>query len=859
MKEFIAETGGRYTYSDDILNLQELASSMTEIFSACSNFIISGCEIEDENITPGYVWLNGKVRSYHGSKERVFPFYIYEYNSYESVTYANEENKKGRCIYTCMGSIEIPLSTDLLTGELPQYIEIRKEYAPRFIDKFIGKYALLVDSPFAKQTVKKDLIVAGNFTGEKNIESKTALSVVNETKGFALKNIVKASGDGSVGLYKSGLLVNEIVINTNGEFSLYKANQLIATFKQSGIAVNNFNSQSATIGSYQIGNSIENITDENDSGSVIVNYSGARKQGLFFRDFVIYDGRLSPQPLLKVEGKTKITHINGYLHINGNGELISIINKSYSKNDKQLTGCISWLDKNNLSFAKLGFVTSNNYDFSIDNTVGNLTLSTIGYIDFKGEVRIKGNNINNLFVNYSDFKEELKKKVSCELNKQLSTEDFTTELLIKLREIRTGNIENEEEGYALVKNVIFSLNKKISKAANLSDVVNKSTARANLEVYSKDEVSNSFLKISGKLQELVNLTAQEINDLTPEEAGALKASKQQAIREVLGAEKSGTGDLKLTKSLNLSDLPDKEKTRKNLGVYSSAQVDKLLSGYLPNSSEYKGVIFTQENKSKLEAISTGNFTGVDAENNPIPQKDGYVLVSHIIKELDKKANRLMDGYNESDRKTIASNLGLYTKTETDGRYTTVSELFQDYITYLVKSGKTTTQAQTILREKLNVLSKEDVTANYLRKDGKLSDLILPNVDAKKLACRTIGAAYADEYQSKLKDTGWLQMTNSGNTDTRRLFIRQIGNIVCIQGIVNTGCKNGTHWGGSVAYIPNQIDPPKYGLQTSAQIFNDDHKYNRGTTFVLRGGERNIVLYESGHNNQDTELNFTYMT
>ena len=25
MKEYIAETGGRYTYSDDILNLQELA------------------------------------------------------------------------------------------------------------------------------------------------------------------------------------------------------------------------------------------------------------------------------------------------------------------------------------------------------------------------------------------------------------------------------------------------------------------------------------------------------------------------------------------------------------------------------------------------------------------------------------------------------------------------------------------------------------------------------------------------------------------------------------------------------------------------------------------------------------------
>lgn len=47
MKEYIAETGGRYTYSDDILNLQELALSMSAVFDGCSDFIISGCEIEE--------------------------------------------------------------------------------------------------------------------------------------------------------------------------------------------------------------------------------------------------------------------------------------------------------------------------------------------------------------------------------------------------------------------------------------------------------------------------------------------------------------------------------------------------------------------------------------------------------------------------------------------------------------------------------------------------------------------------------------------------------------------------------------------------------------------------------------------
>ena len=57
MKEYVAETGGRYTYSDDILNLQELALSMSAIFDGCSDFIISGCMVDGAVISPGYVWL----------------------------------------------------------------------------------------------------------------------------------------------------------------------------------------------------------------------------------------------------------------------------------------------------------------------------------------------------------------------------------------------------------------------------------------------------------------------------------------------------------------------------------------------------------------------------------------------------------------------------------------------------------------------------------------------------------------------------------------------------------------------------------------------------------------------------------
>ena len=95
MKEYVAETGGRYTYADDILNLQELALSMTSIFSECTDFIISGCIVSGNAIASGYVWLNGKVRYFEGCPTASFPYYIYERNLSDTVTYANEMNKKG--------------------------------------------------------------------------------------------------------------------------------------------------------------------------------------------------------------------------------------------------------------------------------------------------------------------------------------------------------------------------------------------------------------------------------------------------------------------------------------------------------------------------------------------------------------------------------------------------------------------------------------------------------------------------------------------------------------------------------------------------------------------------------------------
>ncbi|NDV80848.1 hypothetical protein [Bacteroides sp. 51] len=859
MKEYIAETGGRYTYSDDILNLQELSLSMTSIFEGCSNFVISGCEIFGAEITSGFVWINGKVRHYGGCKDATFPYYIYESNKNDTVVYANEVNKKGRCNYLCSGGQFVPEIPDAITGKVPQFIEVTASYTPRFLDKFIGRYAVLLDTPFARQTIKKDLVFAGKVTGESEILSKTAFSVVNEAKGYYLKNIVKADGKASVGAYLNGLLVNEIVLNTDGSFSFYKQSKEIARVSESGFEYTYSSATSSRIGSLSISaEDIYNTEVDSDEGAVNINRTGYNNSSSRFRNFHVYNGKQTP--IFQVFGKTAGVWVNGTLTVNNPGGGVELCNTSYSRTAKKLLNTIRWTDVAKETIAYAGFNEENSFDFTLANHLGNVVISSKGHVNIIGELHIGGINIATTYVDQKTFLDELKKKVDGVSGRQLSEENFTKAHKEKLDGFVAENIGSQGNGFVTSKDATEQLGKKLDKAQNLKDVESVATARINLSVYSRAETDNTFLKVSGNLQELIALTAEQASSMSTEEIAALKEEKQEIVRRNIDAEKKGSAELRLAKKMNLSDLTDKVAARKNIAVYSIEEVDKLMAGKLSTDSGYTGVVFTTDHKQKLEAIKTGVFSGMDADGKSVSQVEGYALVSSVAKELSKKANLLLDGYTQDQKKAITKNIDVYSTEETKAKFAAVDSLFQDYITYLVKQGHTTAQAQQMLREKLSLLSKEEVVDTYLRKDARLTDLLISKNEEKKQLCRLLGAAYAEEYQPLLKDTGWIQMSESGsNTDARQLFIRQIGNIVCIQGIINTGKRDGSNKGGVVAIIPNSISPPKYGLRQSYTDYNDDHKHNRGSSFIIQANSRKILLYESGWYNVLTEIHFTYMT
>lgn len=851
MKEYVADTGGRYTYVDDILNLQELALSMTAIFRGCDDFIISGCEVTGYAISPGYVWINGKIRYFEGCVTAAFPYYIYEKNGTDTVVYAGDVNKKGRNNYLCAGSNILPTFTDTVTGKVPALIEVTKTYAPRFLDKFFGHYAVLLDTPFSKQTIKKDLVVTGKLTTETGLESKTAVSVVSPS-GYSLKQLVKQDGTASFGSYLNGLLVSEICISTDGFISLLKGKTELARIDENGITYTHASGTSSRTGLLRIEkNSIVNVADTTDKGSVDINSAGLENGTSVFRDFRVFDGKQAGIPVLHVKGKTKEVCANGIFTVNGKS--VTIVS------DVSETNALYYADAEGTEVASAGFVSTGGVDFSLINNIGDIRLFPKEFVNITGDLKVNEISLKDIYVNKKSFTDALAGKVDSVKGKQLSTEDFTAKYKKKLDAISTGEVQTGGEGYVTATQVKDALAKKLTVSSNLADIPDKKAARASLDMYSREETGQLFLKISGNLQELVSLSADEINGLTAEQIAALKAEKQAAVRDNLDAEKKGTGELKLNKAGNLSDLADKASARRNISVYSTTEVDKLLSGKLGTDSAYTGAVFTPDMKRKLEGIETGSFAYVDNDDVSHAEVEGYVLLSHVRKELAKKAGRLLDGYTDEEKASIAANINVYSRIETDTKYAGIALLFQDYINYLVAQGKKVADAQKILRDKLDVLSKADVSGTYLRKDSKLSDLSLPNTDAKKQVCRTLGAAYAQDYQTKIADTGWLRMANSGNgTDTSRLFVRQIGNIVSIQGVINTARRDGDHWGGTVAVLPNQISPPRYGVRTTLCDWNDDAKYNRGTSFVLSGGSRNIRIFESGWYNVDTDMNFTYM-
>lgn len=859
MKEFTAEPGGRYTYADDVLNLQQLALSLTALFDGCADFVISGCEIAENRITAGYVWLGGKVRYFEGGEYTKLPYYIHEYNFTDTVVYANQINKDGRKNYLSRGSETVIQTPDELTGLPPRFLKITEEYTPRLKDKFFGHYSLLLDGPYESQAVQKNIFLNGKLSSEKEVETATALLVTDKKTGRSFRCTVAEDGKVTFANYDGSSLVARIEMSGNGTAIYGSGSKPLASVTHDGIFSDSSHHESIHAGNMCISkDGIINLGDATDEGAVCINRTGKDNGTNLFRDFKVYDGKGSAVPVFNITGRTSEVDVRGLLRVRCLQESIVLRNESALKGDAALTSYLLWEDRAGEKIANIGYTATDSFDFTVTNNVGNLVLIPKNSVEIKGALKVGGKDISDTYVNQKDFTASLSHKVDKVAGKGLSAEDFTVELKRKLDNIATGSLAAGSEGYATAADVQKELRKKLDTAANLSDVKDKAAVRENLSVYSRAECEQRFLTVAGNLSELVALSADESSGLTAQEKEAIRAQKQSTVRDILDAEKKGVANLKLDKSHNLSDLPDKRIARRNLYVYSRDEIDDMLNGKLGVEAQYTGVTFTAPMRDKLESITKGAFSYRDESGKIHDAVEGYVKTSDVNGQLAGKADRMLKGYTQQEKAVLAANIGVYTKLEALGKFANVDNVWEDYIDFLVSNGKTKAEAWKILRDRLDVLSRPEVMDQYVRRNNRFSDMRFPNADDRKQACRAIGAAYAPDYQPLISDSGWINMNNANKyTDTSNIYIRQIGSVVSIQGQINTGHRDESKYGAVLAVIPNIISPPRYSVKQYLTDYMGGGVMNRGATFSIPGGSRNLVVYENGWGSVWTDINFTY--
>lgn len=370
MKEFSAQTGGRYTYADDLENLQDLALAFAQIFDDCDNFIISGCEIASGAIGAGYVYLNGKLRYFSGATDIAsWPQYIYEANSTESVAYESGGAKTGRNIYGCAIAKTVPVVKDELTGKALQSILITAKGGLRMKDAFIGKYALLLNSSSGAQTVNSVVNFAnavnanGDFTANKSVTIKSG----------SIKTELSYNGS-TFNLKYTGNANNYHLSLVDGiGFQFYVNGVLAAVIGASSITFHKpIAANEGTFGGLVLtGNQIYQGT-ASATGEISINLHGYQGGNSQFRNTHIGNGK--GKVLFSVLGSEGSVNMFGATKIEAGTTDGLILKANALKDQNSLTNAISWRDSANVVMARVGFLNTTDQIFSISAPSYNLNI-----------------------------------------------------------------------------------------------------------------------------------------------------------------------------------------------------------------------------------------------------------------------------------------------------------------------------------------------------------------------------------------------------------------------------------------------------------------------------------------------------
>ncbi|NDV63934.1 hypothetical protein [Bacteroides sp. 224] len=406
MKEFAAQTGGRYTYVDDVLNLQNLALAFSSIFDGCDNFIVNGCKVSGTTISDGYIYINGKLRYFQGATGCTWPQYIYESNKTESVAYASGTDKVGRNIYGCAIGKSVPTVLDPLTGAIPQYISISASGGKQMKDALFGKYALVLDPSAGTQDVKGivNFLNKVNSKGTIQTEDRAIVKSGNSVGQIFYEgtNLIIQSQISNGPVYKIALSNDNGFLFSINNNAIFSANGQLVSFKKP-IA-----SDSGKFGNIKnTGNNLYNDGVPTDSGSLYVNYLGYNGGNQYYRNTYIGNGKSGV--ILGIDGKTSLATLNGQLNISGSQAAGLILKSSFAKSNNSLQKIVSWVDSSSSQVAYIGYNSTTDKIFEIYNSLANISIKGLEAVNLGPVIMENGAKLSDKYALKNDVSLEFKK------------------------------------------------------------------------------------------------------------------------------------------------------------------------------------------------------------------------------------------------------------------------------------------------------------------------------------------------------------------------------------------------------------------------------------------------------------------
>lgn len=407
MKHFSAQTGGRYTYTDDIENLQALALAINSIFAGCDNFIVSGCDVSGSSISSGYVYINGELRYFAGASNQTWPCYIYEHNVSETVAYVSGSSKVGRINYGVQIGKTVPTTVDAISGSVPQYVQITSTGGKRMKDAFFAKYALVLNPAVGAQTLAGNVEFSDNVTIKKILGVEKDVNIINGSK------IAKHRWDGSKYIIETSNnnVDYKIEFDPTSGLVIYADGTAIQTITSSGMTIAPGKALAASgVFGGNILISTSSITDygTGSDGLISINMSGYNGGNDYYRDMAFGNGK--GVEVFHISGKNNAVTSFLPFSIESGDASITLKDTVHAYGTSNLSSKVIWKDKDGVSVGVFGYADS--LEMKLENAKGSVVITGTSYVNLGPVIKENGTPLSDKYVGFAYLTQELEKKAN---------------------------------------------------------------------------------------------------------------------------------------------------------------------------------------------------------------------------------------------------------------------------------------------------------------------------------------------------------------------------------------------------------------------------------------------------------------